>query len=59
MEINVFVLFHWGEQAYIKHMKKQQKELNALKKRHGKVWWLFETSFMIGCFPFFFFWGGV
>ncbi|XP_048362292.1 LOW QUALITY PROTEIN: 1-phosphatidylinositol 4,5-bisphosphate phosphodiesterase beta-4-like [Sphaerodactylus townsendi] len=22
--------------AYIKHMKKQQKELNALKKRHGK-----------------------
>uniref|UniRef100_A0A8D0ECG4 Phosphoinositide phospholipase C n=1 Tax=Salvator merianae TaxID=96440 RepID=A0A8D0ECG4_SALMN len=28
--------FSCGEQAYIKHLKKQQKELNALKKRHAK-----------------------
>ena len=24
-------------QAYLKHLKKQQKELNSLKKKHAKV----------------------
>lgn len=33
-------------QAYLKHLKKQQKELNSLKKKHAKVQWFVWASNM-------------
>lgn len=33
----IFFLLSFPLQAYLKHLKKQQKELNSLKKKHAKV----------------------
>uniref|UniRef100_A0A8C0LV74 Phosphoinositide phospholipase C n=1 Tax=Canis lupus dingo TaxID=286419 RepID=A0A8C0LV74_CANLU len=40
-------------QAYLKHLKKQQKELNSLKKKHAKVQ-LIECVYICVCVIFFF-----